>query len=610
LPVPQESEHHTADGHDYRRWHWHLPVELPCGYHRLRLAGDTLSLIVVPRRCHIPAAVAEGRCWGLAVQLYALRSARNWGIGDFADLHELVGQAAAAGAATIGLNPLHALFGAEPERASPYSPSSRLWLNPLYLAPDRLPEYAECTTLRQEVESAGFQQRLEALRTTAMVDYAGVAAVKLPVLKRLYDHFRSHHQDSDYARDFKAFRDHHGEALRRDALFETLHEWFRTLDPAVHGWHDWLPGYRHPQAGQVARFAAEHETEVGFHEYLQWQADRQLRAVTEHAGRCGLELGLYQDLAVGVDSTGAETWSEPSSYAVGARIGCPPDDFSPTGQDWGLPPPNPERLHESAYAPFVATLRANLRHAGVLRIDHAMALQRLFWIPPGSTPLVGAYVGYPLDDLIGILALESQRNRCLIVGEALGTVTDEIRTALAEASVFSYRVMYFERDWDGDGHFLRPEEYPSDSLVTGATHDLPTLAGFWAERDIDWRERLDLFAHPEQAAEQRAGRAEDRQRLLETLRRCGLCPADAHPEGPFTPDLALALQRYLARSAARLMMVQAEDVFGQIEQVNLPGTIDAHPNWRRKLTVSLEDWPQDPQWQALAAALREAGRVV
>lgn len=602
---------HDVAGHRYQRFAFPLPLTLPRGYHRLTLAAAELPIIVVPERCYQPPALAAGqRLWGLALQLYGLRSSRNWGVGDFTDLTEAIDQAADLGADCIGLNPLHELFPAEPDQPSPYSPSSRQFLNPLYLDVEAVADYQQCAAARARVASTEFQTRLARLRATELVDYAGVAAVKFEILGLLYRHFDRHElsRDSQRAQDYRRFQAEHGEALRRMALFDTLHAWFRTLDPAVHGWFDWLPGFHHPAAAAVTRFADDHTVEMGFYGYLQWLAEGQLQAAAERATTRGMALGLYRDLAVGETSHGAATWSDPALYAGGARIGAPPDDFSPGGQDWGLPPPIPVTLQERGYAPFTALLRANMRHSGALRIDHVMALLRLFWIPPGLSPQAGAYVEYPLADLLGILALESQRQRCLIIGEDLGTVPDELRAALAAAGVFSYRLLYFQKRWNEDGEFCPPGDYPAQALVAASTHDLPTLAGFWQGRDIDLREQLGLFPQPGQAENQRADRAADRARLLRALTAAGLVPVEPTADRPWSSELVLAVHSYLARSPAQLLMVQPEDVCGQHEQANLPGTIDQHPNWRRKLPLALDQWRAEPRLQALAQALRAAGR--
>jgi (1->4)-alpha-D-glucan 1-alpha-D-glucosylmutase len=363
--------------------------------------------------------------------------------------------------------------------------------------------------------------------------------------------------------------------------------------------------YRDPAGAEVERFAAAHGERVAFHEYLQWQADLQLAAVGRRSLELGLGVGLYQDLAVSADRAGAEVWADQTLHAAGAGVGCPPDDFNLSGQDWGLPPLVPEQLRATGYAPFVAMLRANMRHAGALRIDHVMGLMRLFWVPPGGKAKDGAYVRYPFADLLGVLLLESERNRCLVVGEDLGTVPDEVRAALGEAGVLSYRLLYFERD--GAGEFKPPADYPAQAIVAASTHDLPPLAGWWSGADLALRESLDLYPSAAVRDAQGAARAQDRARLLRALEREALLPpgtpADPAALVELTPELGGAVQLYLARTPARLLAVQLEDVLGVASQVNLPGTIDEHPNWRRKLPLSLERCADDERVIALGAAL-------
>ncbi|HMM75628.1 MAG TPA: malto-oligosyltrehalose synthase [Gammaproteobacteria bacterium] len=584
---------------------------LPLGYHRLalcegerRLAETTL--IVTPERCHLPAALAgESRLWGPAVQLYALRSARNWGIGDFTDLGNLLEQWAAHGAGLVGLSPLHALFIDEPARASPYSPSSRLFLNPLYLDVERIEDLRDCAAAKARLAAPEFQARLAALRAEDYVDYAAVATLKLELLALLHAAFRTRSvADEPRAQDFARFRAEAGIELRRHALWEALREHFAAT--GLHDWRGWPADYRDPESPAVAAFLAAHGERVEFFEYLQWQCDRQLAEIAARARALGLPIGLYGDLAVSVDRSGSETWSHPQAYALDASIGAPPDDFSLEGQDWGLPPPIPAQLRASGYAPFIALLRRCMRHFGALRIDHVMGLMRLYWIPPGAGARAGTYVRYPLADLLGILALESERHRCVVVGEDLGTVPEEIRAALDAQGVLSYRLLYFERA--ADGGFRAPAEYPAQALVAAGTHDLPTLAGYWEGRDLALRAALGLFPTDEIRQQQILARADARARLLLRLEDEGLLPpgatADPQTLPRMVPVLARALYALLARTPSKLLLVQLEDVPGLREQANLPGTVAEHPNWRRKIDPPLEDWPGDERYVALCATLR------
>ncbi len=616
----RQSDERSVDSVVCRRYVLPLPAVEQTGYHRLeiealadapeRLAG--MPLIVAPQRCHLPPAIeAGGRIWGPAVQVYALRSQRNWGMGDFTDLLRLVELCSQAGAGIVGVNPLHALFPHDPAQASPYSPSSRLFLNTLYIDVEAVPDFAESEAIRAVVGEASFQDRLRRLRATDLVDYPGVAAAKTAVLRQCYEHCRVRHLASatQRAAEFRRFQARHGAALRGHALFEVLQEHFHAADPGVWGWPAWPQAFREPTAPAVAAFARSHASEVEFREYLQWQADIQLAAVGRRARQVGLAAGVYQDLAVGISPAGAEAWSSRDLYALGVHVGAPPDDFNAHGQDWGLPPLVPHRLTQSGYEIFIATLRAGMRCGGALRIDHVMGLMRLFWVPRGDSAAQGAYVGYPLSDLLGILALESQRNRCMVIGEDLGTTPAGLRPALEQAGVLSYRVLIFERGWDGA--FRPPQEYARQALVCVSTHDLPTLRGYWLGRDIDARDALGQFPSEAMRESQRAGRGKDRIRLLEALRREAVLPEPPPAGEPadMTQGLALAVHRYLARSPSMVMTVQMEDVLGAADQVNLPGSDERHPNWRRKLPLEIERWPHSARVRDLFGMLRtERGR--
>ncbi|KVW93057.1 malto-oligosyltrehalose synthase [Thiobacillus denitrificans] len=602
-----------------------LPLDMPVepGYHRFileRADGHSetaeMSFIVAPAACYLPPAIqGEGRAWGFAAQLYGIRSERNWGIGDFGDLRNMIEYCAAAGAGTVLLNPLHALFPDAPEHASPYSPSSRSFFNTLYLDVEAIADFAECAAARAMVHEPPFQARLRALRAADQVDYRGVAEVKSQVLDALYAHFRSTHldRDSERAQVFRAFQAGQGEGLRKQALFEALQEHFRGQDSAVWGWPAWPEAYRDPHAPEVESFCEAHLERVEFFEYLQWQASRQLAAAGTRSWELGLGIGVMLDLAIGVAEGGAAVWRRRELYALGASTGAPPDLINRMGQDWGLPPWIPHRLTDAAYAPFIELLRANMRDSGALRLDHVMGLQRLYWVARGLPIAEGAYVLYPFEDLLGILALESQRNRCLVVGEDLGTVPDEVRGALRPMSVLSTRLLYFERQ--DNGRLQPPQAYPENAAAAVTTHDLPTLAGFWQGLDIDLRAQLHLFPDDEVRNQQVVTRSEDRAQLLVALEGEGVLPPGsgmqpvAFPE--MTPELAAAVYTYLARAPSKLLLLQLEDGFGVHEQPNLPGTVEpTYPNWRLKMPLNLEAWHDSAYLQAILPALRQERPVV
>jgi 4-alpha-glucanotransferase len=591
----------------------HLPAPLPLGYHRLAVAAGAataeIELIVAPASCHLPQALQPGsRSWGLTAQLYGVRSGHDWGIGDFSDLAWLARAGGELGAATIGINPLHALFAAEPRHFSPYSPSSRVWLDFLYIDVTAVPGFAEDGAAQVSATAAA----LGAARAADLIDYAAVAALKRPVLEALFRHFHAREVQTSLGAEFREFRQAGGEALTRFAVFEALHEHF-TRQGIPFSWRHWPAAMRDPQSAEVGEFARAHAERVEFFQYLQWQADRQLGAAAAAGRNAGLALGLYRDLAVGVDPHGAEAWADQQLVAPGAAIGAPPDPLSRAGQNWGLAPINPLVLRRQGFAPLVAALRANMRHAGILRIDHVMGLQRLYWIPDGSPATLGAYVSYPFHDLLRLVALESRRQCCAVVGEDLGTVPEGFRETMRAANALSYRVFVFER---GEGaHFAPPRDYPPLAAATAATHDLATLKGFWLGHDIAWRERLGLYPDQAAAATEMAERHRDRHLLLEALAAEGLLPRERFGEflatddtPTYTAELGEAIHTYLARSRARLMLVQLDDVTGESEQANLPGTTDGHPNWRRRLSLRLEDILAGPELRRLAGSVSAARR--
>ena len=574
-----------------------LPAELPHGYHRFSVRlpeGDSANcaLISAPRTCFEPRALAEGqRMWGVAAQLYTLRSRGNWGIGDFADLEAMVRGLAPLGASFVALNPLHALFPANPWHSSPYSPSSRHFLNVLYLSIERLPEYAECAAVRERVAEQGFQQELARLRSTTLVDYPGVAAAKLPLLRQLFAHFQREHEArrTPHAQAFAAYRAERGESLRRHALHDAIFAHQRAQDEHRYwGWPTWPEELRDP-AGEGARaFEHAHAEEVAYNAWLQWHAERQLGDVQRLARELGMAIGLYGDYAVGVNPSGSETWSDQALYRRGAGVGAPPDALALKGQDWGIPPQDPNVLAAEGYEPFRDLVAANMRHYGALRLDHIMALYRQWWVPVGLDATKGGYVRYPLDDLMSVLALESERRQCLVIGEDLGTVPPEMSVAMGERIVYSYRVLLFEKH--PDGRFRRPDEYPRRAIATVTTHDLPTLSGWWSGSDIDLRSRLALY--PDEPTRDRvaAERVRDREALLAALAEQGIGHGDPASDGG---QLARAIHVCLARSNSALVVLQIEDLLGMRDAVNVPGTSDEHANWQRKISRDIEDLLED-----------------
>lgn len=532
--------------------------------------------------CFVPTFLHHGRCWGVTCQLYGLRSARNWGIGDFADLARLAVLVAGQGGDFLGVNPLHALYPHDPERCSPYSPSSRRFLNVLYIAPDVEPEYGAIAP-----------PALDALRHGDLVAYRDVARVKLAALKAMFQVFQAG-AAADRRSSFETFLNQSGRTLERHCVFAALHE-----NQAGTPWWEWPEAYRLSDSEAVDRFRETHAHRIAFLAWLQWLADDQLKRAQADALAAGMRIGLYLDMAVGVAPDGAMAWADPALMVRGAHIGAPPDAFNQQGQDWGLVPQRPTVLIERDLEPFRADLRASMRHAGAVRLDHAMALERLFWVPAGAPASDGTYLRYPLAAMMAAVTGESQACHCCVIGEALGTVPEGFWQLLADKELQSYRVLFFERL--DDGTFRHPGGYPASAFGCVATHDLPTLLGWWAGRDIEWREAVG-FITPGEAGAERRERTQLRQALWEALSREALVPAGAAPP-QLDRQAVIAVHLYLASSPVRLMGVQLEDAVGEIEQPNLPGASDPHPNWRRKLSVKLEDLARHPLFSTLSAAM-------
>ena len=533
-------------------------------------------------RCHLPEGL---RSWGVAVQLYQLRSAHNWGIGDFADLAELAAILGGIGADFIGLNPLHAMFLVDPARCSPFSPSNRRFLNPLYLAVEWIEGFGA------DMADAAAIARL---RQTELVDYPGVAAVKLGALRALWQALGEPDASA-------GFRRRGGAELDRHALFEAVSAHMVANGQGA-GWTGWPAAWQDPQGEQVASFARDHGAEIAFHRWLQDQADRQLDQASQACKAAGMGIGLYLDIAVGEAGDGSGSWGNPDVLAD-VRIGAPPDYFNEQGQDWGLAPLSPAAMAASGAAPFGALMAGAMARAGAVRIDHAMGLWQLFLIPRDAGPRAGAYARYPLDDMLRVLARASRDNSAFVIGEDLGNVPPGFREVMEDANILSYRILFFERDEKGG--FLPPADYPAKALACLSTHDLPTFLGWWAGQDIALRRQFGLIG-PETARDQAEARPHERRALVRALTVEGLLDADPpttdSPKAPL--DLVVAAHRFVARSPSRLMAVRLEDLAGDDRPVNLPSTSDEYPNWRPRLRDSIETIARSPAFAAIIQGIR------
>lgn len=593
-----------------------LPERTPTGYHRLTLSQGTHSwecrVIIAPKRCHEPEPLLAGKkLWGTCVQLYTLRSERNWGIGDFGDLVLLMNRVAERGGAFVGLNPIHALFPGNPEAASPYSPSSRRWLNVIYIDVGAVEDFRQSESAQQWWAAPETLRAIRAARETDWVDYSAVMALKLQGLRLAYAHFLARKPGQTSRQAFARFVKLGGESLWLQAAYDALYAHLASESGAPQGWNSWPEAYRNARGPAVRAFCEQQAAEVEFYLWLQWLAETQLAACYQLSQQQAMPIGLYRDLAVGVVGGGAETWGDGELYCLKASVGAPPDILGPQGQNWDLRPMDPWAMVSRGYQPFIDLLRSNMIHCGALRIDHVMALLRLWWIPAGETADKGAYVQYPVDDLLAILALESQRHRCMVIGEDLGTVPVEIVSKLREGGVYSYKVLYFERD--AESSFRAPQSYPVQAMATLTTHDLPTLRSYWQGDDLTLGKKLGLYQDEAVLQGLYADRADARQGLLAGLHHYGCVPKKTGHKAalmPLSPVIRRGLQRYVADSASALLGLQPEDWLDMQTPVNVPGTSTEYPNWRRKLTHTLEAMFADPEVNALIQDLDKRRKKV
>ncbi len=556
--------------------------DLPLGWHGLRATAgqetDEAVLVVAPATIE----AAPGRSWGWMVQLYSLRSAGSWGLGDYADLRTVVEATSADGAGVVLLNPLHAETPVPPLNPSPYSPSSRRFRSPLYLRLEDLPEHADApAALRAEVDALRPETDPERILRDP------VWTAKLAALELLWPRHR--------AGALAAFRAERGQDLEDVALFFALAE--------VHGvpWQEWPEGLRRPDGADVGAARAEHADRVAFWCWVQLLVDEQLAGVS--ASAAGMQVGVVHDLAVGVDAGGADAWALQDALALTTTIGAPPDSFNQKGQDWGLPPWRADRLREQGYAPYRSLVQGVLRHAGGLRIDHVMGLFRLWWVPQGSTADQGTYVSYDADAMLGVLALEAVRAGVVVVGEDLGTVEDRVRTSLEDTGVLGSAVLWFQRD-EESGDPLPPSQWREAALASVTTHDLPTAAGFLADEHVRVRDELGQLGMPVEQERERV--REERDTLLAMLRAEGLLADGGDP--------VLAMHAALAASPCRIVLAAYGDAVGDLRQPNLPGTVDQYPNWRLPVAdgqgrpLGLEELLASPGVRRLTALLAEGVR--
>jgi len=553
------------------------PTGLPPGVYRLQMndaeTAEDVPLISAPERAF---GGEFDRCWLVAVQLYGVRSARNWGMGDFTDLASLVELADHLGADGVGLNPLHALFDDRPGDCSPYSPNSRLFLNALYIDVEKLPEF------QSDSETS---EALAPLRASDVVDYVGVARLKWRALRKAFAAFKV---DAKPGRqqDFDKFRTERGTLLSRFACFEVLRHKFGKP------WWEWPEAWRQPDDVKCAALRqGEDAGEIEFVEFVQWTADRQLGAAADLAKQLGMKVGLYLDVAVGVQADSFDGWNEQVAISRHLGVGAPPDPLNTAGQTWGLAGFNAAGLEQQSFAPYRDMLRASMRHAGAIRLDHVLGLKRLYLVPQGFSARDGVYVQMPFEALLAVTAQESIASRCVVIGEDLGTVPEGFRDQIADWGIWSYLVMMFEHD--DAGMFRNIDHYLTNALVTFNTHDLSTYAGWRSFGDLKLKRSLGIDPGETDDARWRA-----LAMLDDVLRHHTIDRNDLY-----------SVANFLARTRSRLLAISLEDLLGVVEQPNIPGTVNEHPNWRRRLPAPIETMTSIVDVAALKAATHERSRA-
>jgi 4-alpha-glucanotransferase len=589
------------DGEKITRRLLPLPVGAPLGYHKLILKSGGLRsesrLILCPDRAFQPEFLESGgKAGGIAVSVYGLRSNRNWGCGDFTDLRSLCDWAIDnAGVSFVALNPLHSIPNRQPYNTSPYLPNCSFYRNALYLDVEAIPAVQSSVAAQQLLANADTQGLLQTLRDSEYVEYEKVWGLKFRFLKLGFEEFASRPQPKEFQEYIAA----EGDLLDRYAAYCALDEKIHEENPDIWIWPDWPACFKNPESPEIAQFCAKNERLVLFYKWVQWHVDRQLAAVQKHATGRGLKIGLYHDLALATDRCGSDLWAYGPFYVTGCRVGAPPDDFSPKGQDWAFPPPNSLQHKLDGYRLFAESIRKNCKHGGALRIDHVMRFFRLFWIPEGKDATQGAYVLDYADDLVRILALESVRNSVVVIGEDLGTVEPYIREALHKFGILSYRLLYFEKNGET---FRTPDEYPREALVSVSTHDLPTLAGFWQNRDIEARRKAGVLPDEESYQSQLLDRTSEKQKMLDLFHQLRLLPnwfpKRAEEIREFTGELHYAAVGFLALTPSELMVLNQEDLFKDTDQQNLPGTTEQYPNWRHKMRYTVDELRTHPHAEA------------
>lgn len=596
------------DGEVYIQKELSLMLDLEMGYHSLTVeVGDKKersSLIIVPDVCYMNEALQdEKKVFGYPVQLYSIRSKRNWGVGDFKDLLGLIDVAVKTGASFIGVNPLSALFSDNPDDASPYFPCSRLFLNPIYVDIEGVPETENYIQFRRWFSYPSIQRVLKMARKSKKVDYPAVLGLKKSAFKILFKHFQEHNFDlsgkavTQRGKDFDSFVKEKGLALQHFAVFQLLRD-KASKSAQTMMWREWEPSFQNPNSKMMKDFIKENESEILNIYYQQFVAFEQLNNVILKSK--SLSLGLYTDMPVGVSDNSAEVWSDQTSFMTGVTTGAPPDTFNQKGQDWSLAPFNPKKLHQTGYKAFINVIKSVMQGAGAVRIDHAFGLMRLYLRVQGAT---GAYLTFPFKELTGILALESHLNKCVLIAEDLGTAPDGFSEEMIKLNAFSFKIMHFEQNWQG---FVEPQNYPHNSLISTGTHDLPSYTGFYKELDLELAKKMKTISL-EQYQHHKENRRIQKEFFLKAFEKQGFeIKVSSKENVSQTPKWFIpSVYRYLSLTNSKILLIRPEDVFEMEEQFNLPGTYMEYPNWRYKLPVFLEEMSSDKRLKDIVSIVKK-----
>ncbi len=599
-----------------------FPISAPLGYHHLSFLCDGKEvgsnmhtrLIVTPMTCYMPEILQKGhRVFGFPIQLYAIKSRHNWGMGDFSDLKEMADIASGFGASLVGINPINALFADTPQDASPYFATSRIFFNPLYIDTDSVPEAGELPTYQAYKETPEFIEAVTKTRGSDIVEYETLAPIKYKAMRILFDAFKTAHFNKEGApvtargQAFATFVNEADPFLTNFATFQVLRKVFLKQGKSALWWR-WEKGYTGPHDTKIPAFQKKYADEIQFIQYQQFLAFEQYEAVKDKYNSTDMPIGLYTDLPVGVGENSAEVWSNQEVFMQLVTTGAPPDSFNKKGQDWSLAPFNPYALKKMGYEPFIRVIRSAMRSAGAVRIDHAFGLMRLYLRVKEAS---GAYLSYPFKDLMGIIALESHRFRCLVIAEDLGTAPDGFHEEMLKVSALSFKIFHFERNYDG---FIMPDHYEHRCLIASGTHDLPTYTALWKGLDLELGKKYKTLSLT-QYREHKKARETERQQFIEAFKRVGLpMPSDeelSHISPQTVPDWFIPnTYAFLGKTNSMLLLVRMEDILEQDQQVNLPGTYLEYPNWRYKLPIILEGLSTDPRMIRICEIIRKERPVV